>query len=438
MSIRKRKRKLKRNWKMIAIVGVPFVILCTITYSSIVTLSKAGESTYAFEHYYDDPSYSDSSKEYDTINPTTGGSIVGVGNSSDEAIEVIANHDNVVADTRPDSLTVLVNKELRLPSDYIPGDLVVPDVSYSFSYYDEKKLMRQAAADALKELFNGAAADDIVLNGVSAYRSYDRQYEIFTDNVKKQGLEHTMKYSATPGFSEHQTGLAIDVSAKSVNNRLDESFGESAEGIWLAAHAHEYGFIIRYPKDKSEITGYSYEPWHIRYVGKSLAKYIYENHLCLEEYFNFKPSMDYSDQISYDNLQDYGIDLADVIKPTRAPTKAPTKAPEKNTEEDTGTTDEEDNTKDSPGKKPTGKPSGGKKDDDKTGNTLDDNYGGNTEEDGNTGNDDGEILTPTPPDDGEGNATETPTPSLTPTPTPDGQMTPAPTDLPETTTNTMP
>jgi hypothetical protein len=235
-----------------------------------------------------------------------------------------------------------------------------------------------------------------------------------------------MKYSATPGYSEHQTGLAIDVSAKSVNNRLDESFGDSVEGIWLATHAQEYGFIIRYPKDKSDITGYSYEPWHIRYVGKPLAKYIYENNLCLEEYFNFTPSMDYTDQISYDNLQDYGIDLADVLKPTRVPTKAPTKAPEKNTEDDTNTTDEKDNTKDSPGKKPTGKPSGGKKDDDKTGNTVDHNNDGNTEDDVNSGNGDGGTVTPTPPADGEGNTTETATPSLTPTPTPNGETTPVP------------
>ncbi|WP_202621573.1 M15 family metallopeptidase [Anaerocolumna sedimenticola] len=419
---KKKKRMIKRNLKRVAIVGVPFAILCTITYASITSLSHAGESTYAFEHYYDDPSYSGSGSEYDNINKATGDS--GVGNSKDEALEVITNHDNVVMDTNPESMTVLVNKELRLPSDYIPGDLVVPDVSFSFSYYDEKKLMRQEAADALEKLFDGGKAQNIILNGVSAYRSYQRQYDIFTDNVKKQGLEHTTKYSATPGYSEHQTGLAIDVSADSVNNRLDETFGDSTEGKWLAENAHLYGFIIRYPEDKTEITGYSYEPWHIRYVGKPLAKYIYENNLCLEEYFNFEPSMDYSDQISYDNLVDYGIDLADVLEPTKAPTRvptqAPTKEPDKNTEEDKDTEDDTKDTKDDSMKEPTGKPSGGKGDEDTSGETKDAN-------DGDDGN-----VTPTKPPKGHGSTpsvTPTPTETITPTPDPDEEITPPPSDM---------
>ncbi len=428
---KKKKRIIKRNLKRIAIVGVPFAVLCVITYVSIASLSRKGESTYAFEHYYDDPSYSDNSSDYDSIDSSTGDSDVVDKNSSDEAVEVITNHDNVILDTKPESITVIVNKELRLPDDYIPSDLVVPDVSFSFSYYDEKKLMRQVAADALKELFDGAAAENIMLNGVSAYRSYDRQYDIFTDNVKKQGLEHTMKYSATPGYSEHQTGLAIDVSSKSVNNRLDESFADSTEGKWLAENAHLYGFIIRYPKDKTKITGYSYEPWHIRYVGKPLAKYIYDNNLCLEEYYNFKPSMDYSDEISYDKLTDYGIDLADVIEPTRAPTKvptkAPTKAPEKDTQDDSNTTDDEDNTKDDSA--PTGKPTGGKGDDN-SGNTVDDNDGGNTQEDGNT--EDGDVTPTKPPKGDSQTPTVTPTPTIidTPTPTPDGELTPSDTPTP--------
>lgn len=421
---RKKKRIIKRNLKRVAIVGVPFVILCVITYASIASLSHAGESTYAFENYYDDPSYTENSSEYDNINKASGDS--GVGNSKDDALEVITNHDNVVLDTNPESMTVLVNKELRLPSDYIPSDLVVPDVSFSFSYYDEKKLMRQKAADALEVLFNGAQAQNIVLNGVSAYRSYDRQYEIFTDNVKKQGLEHTTKYSATPGYSEHQTGLAIDVSAASVNNRLDASFGASPEGKWLAENAYIYGFIIRYPEDKTKITGYSYEPWHIRYVGKPLAKYLYENNLCLEEYFNFTPSMDYSDQISYDNLEDYGIDLADVLEPTKAPTKVPTptptKEPEKNTEEDKDTADDGKDTTDDSGKKPTDKPSDGKGDGDTSENTKDDNT-----TDGDEGN-----ATPTKPPKGHGSTptvTPTPTETVTPTPDPDEETLPTTEDI---------
>ncbi len=426
---REKKRNIKRNLKRVAIVGVPLVILCTITYASITSLSHAGESTYAFENFYDNPAYSDNNSEYDNINSMSEVSETGSSDSDGEE-EVITNHDNVVLDTAPDSITVLVNKELRLPSDYIPNDLVVPDISFSFHYYDEKKLMRKEAAEALKELFTGAETDNILLNGVSAYRSYDRQYEIFTDNVKKQGLKHTMKYSATPGYSEHQTGLAIDVSAKSVNNRLDESFGKSAEGRWLAENCHLYGFIIRYPEDKTEITGYSYEPWHIRYVGKPLAKYIYENNLCLEEYYNFKPTIDYSDQLSYDNLEDYGIDLADVI-PTPTPTKVPTKEPEeetaddKNTEEDKDTADDGKSTKDD---SDTGKPSDGKGDEDNSGGTKDDSDG-NTQDDGDTGHNDDGNGTP-PGDNPPSSGAPAPADGITPTPPPEGEHPPTPTVTP--------
>ncbi|MFU0827809.1 MAG: hypothetical protein ACFWTJ_09815 [Lachnoclostridium sp.] len=428
----RRKRNLRQRWKSIAIVAVPVVILVSITYASIASLTKASKSTYAFEKSSKDSAYSGDGEEYDTINQSGDDDL-----GDDEEIEVITNHDNMVPDTKPGSITVLVNKELPLPSDYIPDDLVVPNVSFSFSYYDEKKLMRKVAADALEQLFNAAKANNIYLNGVSAYRSYERQYEIFTNNIKKQGLEHTMKYSATPGYSEHQTGLAIDVSADSVNNRLDESFGETVEGKWLAEHAHEYGFIIRYPKDKSAITGYSYEPWHIRYVGKALAKYIYENNLCLEEYFNFKPSMDYSDQISYDSLQDYGIDLADVLEPTKAPaatpTVTPTTKPEEDTKDETKTEDEDDNTKDDgSGKKSKGKQventADSKKENDKTGNTKEKKKDNNTEDKSNHKKEEA-TVTPTPSSD-EKDSEITPTPSLTPTPTPDEETTPDPSQTP--------
>jgi hypothetical protein len=88
-----------------------------------------------------------------------------------------------------------------------------------------------------------------------------------------------------PGSSEHQTGLSIDVSSDSVGCALEESFGATADGKWLAKNCHKYGFIIRYPKNKTKITGYSYEPWHIRYVGRKLATYLYKNDLTLEEYY---------------------------------------------------------------------------------------------------------------------------------------------------------
>jgi len=179
---------------------------------------------------------------------------------------------------------LLVNKKNPLDKNYVPDDLVVPDVKFSFSGDDPKKQMQRVAAEALEKLFAAAEEDGIELRAVSGYRSYARQKSIFEYNAGLKGEEEANRTSARPGESEHQTGLAMDVSAKSVNYALEEIFGETVEGIWLAEHAPEFGFIIRYPQEKEDITGYKYEPWHLRYVGVEVAKYITEHGLTLEEY----------------------------------------------------------------------------------------------------------------------------------------------------------
>lgn len=286
-------------------------------------LSKASESTFNSGKFYENSATNPEDTEYNGSDSESGGQVV----PKPTVTHIIINHDDIILDTDPNSITVLVNKELSLPSDYVPADLVEPNISFSFNYYDEKKLLKEEAADALEYLFAAASNEGVALNGVSAYRSYERQYEIFTNNVKVKGLDHTTKYSALPGYSEHQTGLSIDVSTKSCNNRLDASFANTKESEWLKENAHYYGFIIRYAEDKTAITGYSYEPWHIRYVGTALATYLYENNLCLEEYYNYIPTKDYTDAISYDNLESYGIDLDDIKTPTKAPTQIPTMTP---------------------------------------------------------------------------------------------------------------
>lgn len=184
-----------------------------------------------------------------------------------------------------DSIYVLVNKHNSLPSNYIPSDLVIPNIKFSFSGENEKKYLRKEAASALEDLFQNAKKDNITLAGVSGYRSYKRQQTIFSYWANKEGAENANKFSARPGESEHQTGLAIDVSCSAINYKLQEKLGALKEGIWLKDNAHKYGFIIRYPKDKTNITEYNYEPWHIRYVGKDIATYIYENNLTLEEFY---------------------------------------------------------------------------------------------------------------------------------------------------------
>ncbi|GIO86471.1 putative carboxypeptidase YodJ [Paenibacillus faecis] len=189
----------------------------------------------------------------------------------------------------PESVAVLVNKEYALPEDYKPEDLVYPDVRFTFKEKIEKRKMRKEAASALEELFAGAEKDNIYLAGVSAYRSHSTQTSLFNRYVKKDGLEKAKTYSAVPGHSEHETGLAIDVSGSDGKCAAEDCFGGTKEAEWLAEHAHEYGFIIRYPEGKENITGYKYEPWHLRYVGKEIAADIVEREITLEEYYDAVP-----------------------------------------------------------------------------------------------------------------------------------------------------
>lgn len=202
-----------------------------------------------------------------------------------DVLELI-NDSRKVMVQNSDEILVLVNKERNLESTYVPQDLVIPEIPFSFDGYDQKKNMRQVAAVALEELLTQAHAEGHLIYGVSGYRSYERQETIFIGNALRDGFKRANTYSAIPGQSEHQTGLAMDLSSSTVNFRLVTSFGETSEGIWLRENCHLYGFIIRFPKDKTDITGYQYEPWHIRYVGVEDATAIMLNNLTLEEYLH--------------------------------------------------------------------------------------------------------------------------------------------------------
>ncbi|HEX3022070.1 MAG TPA: D-alanyl-D-alanine carboxypeptidase family protein [Lachnospiraceae bacterium] len=278
------------------IIAASAMFLVVVVYSSIVSLSKARNKSNDYEYYYTDESIAEAEnivsdyKAFSLTHDTDGKSLL-VG--------------SVSLDTDPESITVFVNKEYSLPADYVPSDLTIPNVPFNFDYTDEKKMLRKEAAFALEDLIRAATDDGLSIYGVSGYRSYKRQEQIYNKNIATKGALYTNRYSAKPGFSEHQTGLSIDVSAKSIAFRLDESFASTPEGKWLENHAYEYGFIIRYPKDKSDITGYSYEPWHIRYVGKELAEYIYTNKLTLEEFFNYTPSISF---IEEDYAHDSAVD----------------------------------------------------------------------------------------------------------------------------------
>lgn len=178
------------------------------------------------------------------------------------------------------SILLLVNKDNGLTKDYKPDDLTVPDVNFSQSLIEEEHFMRKEASTALEELFNAAKKDNIYLYALSGYRSYSTQKSIYKRTIKEQGRKYANKYVAKPGYSEHQTGLAMDITTKDSY----VAFEKTLEGKWLSENAYKYGFIIRYPLGKESITGYSYEAWHIRYVGKQASKEIFTKNIVLEQY----------------------------------------------------------------------------------------------------------------------------------------------------------
>ncbi|WP_270180254.1 cell wall-binding repeat-containing protein [Alkalihalobacillus sp. CinArs1] len=179
---------------------------------------------------------------------------------------------------------LLVNKQRDLPSTYVPAELEEPNVPFPFDYEHNKRKMNTIAVAHLEALFDGAERAGLDLYAQSGYRSYERQKRIYERNVEEHGEEYANRVSAKPGHSEHQTGLAMDVTSPDVDYRLVEEFAYTDEGKWVDAHAHEYGFIIRYPAGEEHVTGYKYEPWHLRYVGKNIATYMKNNDRVLEEY----------------------------------------------------------------------------------------------------------------------------------------------------------
>lgn len=179
---------------------------------------------------------------------------------------------------------VVVNKKYSLPIDYKPSDLVVPNVSFSYSGVLEQSYMRAPAAKQMEKMFAAAKKEGVTLNAVSGFRSGERQKVLYNNYVARDGKAAADQYSARPGHSEHQTGLTFDISAPSVGNGLTAALGDTKEGKWIANNAAKFGFIVRYDRGFQSRTGYTYEPWHIRYVGVDVATQIKNNGQTLEEY----------------------------------------------------------------------------------------------------------------------------------------------------------
>lgn len=175
------------------------------------------------------------------------------------------------------SLDMLVNKRRYLAEDYKSEDLVKINEKYASS---DDMYASRLCVNAFIEMHDAALREgyEIVIN--SAYRSYQEQQDIVDLYLGLYGQNYVNNYVAKPGFSEHQTGLAFDIGSRKVN-----VFANSEEYKWMLENAHKYGFINRFPKKYENITGFRSEPWHFRYVGKDIAKYIYENNITLEEYY---------------------------------------------------------------------------------------------------------------------------------------------------------
>ena len=175
---------------------------------------------------------------------------------------------------------ILVNKYYSLPEKYAPSDLV--DVSNQYGYGENK--VRKEVFEAFKNMFNAAKKEDITLIINSAYRDYEYQKKLYDDYKSSKGEEYADSYAARPDFSEHQSGLSLDIITYGTSGK---DFENTDAFKWLDKNAYKYGFILRYPKDKEDITGYSYESWHYRYLGKDLAKKVKDSKLSYDEYYAY-------------------------------------------------------------------------------------------------------------------------------------------------------
>ncbi|WP_084476306.1 M15 family metallopeptidase [Arthrobacter sp. I3] len=183
------------------------------------------------------------------------------------------------------SLQVVVNKHRQLnPAAYVPGQLVRV----------QAERLRAPAADAYKQFAKAAKAAGVNVMPISGYRSFSEQASLYHSYVRQYGQATADTLAARPGYSEHQTGLAMDIGNASGTCALQACFANTPAGRWAAEHGWEYGFIIRYPAGAEATTGYTYEPWHLRYVGKVIAEDMQSTGIAtLEKYFGLEAAPDY-------------------------------------------------------------------------------------------------------------------------------------------------
>jgi len=190
--------------------------------------------------------------------------------------------------SKPGSIWWIVNKKRPLPAGYVPPNLSVPNVTRRLDKDSESMKIDSDITKNIEELFSAAKQAGHPLVFASGYRSEEYQRQLFQRYVREGGQEYADKTSAKPGTSEHQTGLAFDVCEVNTDCELETSFSNTNTGRWVKDNAYKYGFIIRYLEGKENETGYTYEPWHLRYVGTDLAKELHSSNRTMEDYFNVR------------------------------------------------------------------------------------------------------------------------------------------------------
>lgn len=208
-------------------------------------------------------------------------------NTSDNDLETSITYVNIGLDNDyytnvssievEDDLAVLVNKYHKLSSDYVPADLET--ISSKYQWLGRSNKLRKDAREAFEKMCEAAIKDNIYIYAGSGYRSYSYQQTLYNNYVKRDGFKAAETYSARASYSEHQTGLAMDITNKSSFISKDDK-----EYDWLIKNSYKYGFILRYPEGKENITGYMYEEWHYRYLGIDLAKEVYDSGLTYDEF----------------------------------------------------------------------------------------------------------------------------------------------------------
>jgi len=193
------------------------------------------------------------------------------------------SYTNVTKIENENNLLVLVNKYNSLDSKYVPNDLQV--IASKYQWLGRSNQLTKEAAKAFEKMCEAALKDNITILAGSGYRSYSYQKTLYNNYVARDGFAEAETYSARPGYSEHQTGLAIDIT-----NKSDFISKNDKEYKWLMNNSYKFGFILRYPENKDKITGYMYEEWHYRYVGIDVAKEVYESNLTYDEYIARKIS----------------------------------------------------------------------------------------------------------------------------------------------------